>query len=431
MTTAPVAACKTSLPAIGGQAVGTTRVLHVLDHSLPEQSGYASRSHAILVALQRTGLQVEAITSPKHGRDSGEQKIDFVSYLRTDSENGEAKGIRGQLRTILATRYRVRDYLRRNDTAIVHAHSPCLNGLAVAGLGRPLVYEMRSSWEDAAVSSGTTTESSLRYRLSRLLETTVVRKADAVVVICEGLKRELVKRGVAEQRITVVPNAVPEEMLKPPRREQADALRNVLGLRGKRVIGFFGSFFEWEGVDSLVRVMSDVVLAMPEGHLLLAGGGRQEERLRALAAELGLQRAVTFAGRVGPDSIRDFYGAADVMVFPRVSERLTEMVTPLKPLEAMAQYRPVIASDVGGHRELVRHGETGFLYPAGDNQALARTIVEVLGGGQAIEGVKRAAREFIERERQWSVVSERYLPVYESVLGRPLEIAGAKSCRAH
>ena len=403
-------------------AARAARVLHILDHSLPEQSGYASRSHAILLSLADMGLDVEAITSPKHGGIAAAfDEIDGVRYLRTPLARGSS-GVAGQIRTILVTRGRVREYLRANAVAIVHAHSPCLNGLAAAALGRPLVYEMRSSWEDAAVSSGTTTEGSLRYRLSRRLETAVARRADGVVVICEGLRRELIGRGIAEEKVAVVPNALPETMFVETRPEQTAELRCRFALQGKRVIGFFGSFFEWEGVDALVRVMPSVLSSVPESHLLLAGGGREEATLRQLVADLRLEQAVTFAGRIDAELVPALYGLAEAMVYPRVSHRLTEMVTPLKPLEAMARRVPVIASDVGGHRELIRDRVTGFLYRADDDAALARKIVEVLGAGAALGDVRREARRSVERERRWSVVSERYLPVYERLLARPMTL---------
>jgi PEP-CTERM/exosortase A-associated glycosyltransferase len=400
---------------------GATRVLHVLDHSLPEQSGYASRSHAILTALTEMGLHVDAITSPKHGAcEAASETIDAVRYLRTGTGEGTNSGAAGQVRTVLATRHRARRYLATHGADLVHAHSPCLNGLAAMALGRPLLYEMRSSWEDAAVSSGTTTEGSMRYRLSKALETYVMRRAQAITVICDGLKQELIGRGIPESKITLVPNALPASMFEPGDPARSSALRHRFGLHDKRVIGFFGSFFEWEGVELLIKAMPKILKVVPDARVLLAGGGRQENHLQSLVSTLGLSSSVVFAGRVEAGTIRDLYGSADVMVYPRTSDRLTEMVTPLKPLEAMAQRIPVIASDVGGHFELIRDGQTGFLFPAADIGALAAKVVEVLGAGSTVSEVTEAARQFVERERRWSVVCDNYVKVYERLLRRPL-----------
>lgn len=396
-----------------------SKILHVLDHSLPEQSGYAYRSHAILRELQKQGLSLEVITSPKHGEvTEAATGIDDILYQRTTAGSGAStSGVAGQLRTIRATRKRIAEECRRGGVDIIHAHSPCLNGLAALRHGVPLIYEMRSSWEDASVSSGVTSEGSLRYRISKALETFVVRRADAVVVICEGLRRELLERGVADEKITVAPNALPPEVFERPGPDAVASVRERFGLVNAKVLGFFGSFFEWEGIDDLVQALPDVIESVPNVHLLLAGGGRQEEALRRRVTELGLDRSVTFAGRVAHDEVMAFYGAADAVVFPRVSSRLTNMVTPIKPLEAMAQGTVVVASDVGGHKELVRDGETGFLYPAGSREGLARTISEVLNSSESFSEVRARARRFVEDERRWSVVAKRYIPVYEE-LGR-------------
>lgn len=396
------------------------RVLHVLDHSLPEQSGYAYRSHAILRELQKQGLLLEVVTSPKQGEAAELSKeIDSILYQRTVlTGNGRTSGVTGQLRSISSTRARIAERCRSSSFDLIHAHSPCLNGLAAMRHGVPMVYEMRSSWEDAAVSVGTTSEGFLRYRVSRALETFTVRRADAVVVICEGLRRELLSRGIPDEKITVVPNALPPEVFLTPDAAVVESVRGRYALADAKVIGFFGSYFEWEGLDELVKSLPDVVHSVPEAHLLLAGGGRQEDVLRKLVRDLGLERKVTFAGRVAHDEVMALYRATDVVVFPRVSERLTEMVTPIKPLEAMAQGTIVVASDVGGHKELIKDRETGFLYPAGNREGLAHTIVRVLMSADDLPKVRARAREFVEAERQWSVVSKRYIPMYDALVRR-------------
>src|SRR5262249_53118215 len=160
-------------------------------------------------------------------------------------------------------------------------------------------------------------------------------------------------------KITVVPNALPGEMFELPEPHETHLIRTRYGLERLRVIGFFGSFFEWEGIDALIEALPIVSAAVPEARLLLAGGGRQEGQLRRLVETLGLGDRVIFAGRVAHDEVRALYGAVDVVAFPRVPDRLTEMVTPLKPLEAMTQRTPVVASNVGGHRELITDRRTG------------------------------------------------------------------------
>lgn len=392
-----------------------SNVLHVLDHSLPEHDGYSFRSHSILTELRKTGLDLDAITGPKHGPvASAVDNIDGIQYLRTPIGEGvSTSGVAGQLRTIRLTRKRIVEYLKTHPANIIHAHSPCLNGLAVLGLGRPVVYEMRSSWEDASVSVGTTKEGSMRYRLSKMLETHVARRADAVVVICEGLRDELVRSGISAAKITVVPNALPEEMFATPDAASIAAVKERYALNDSRVVAFFGSFFEWEGVASLVRALQIVLDSVPNARLFIAGGGRQEATLHNLVAELGLGDSVVFAGRVAHDDIKACYAAADVMAYPRLPDRLTNMVTPLKPLEAMAQGTVVVASDVGGHKELVADGDTGILFKAGSHEELARRIVDVLSQPDKVRDIVARALDYVQREKRWSAVVERYLPIYE------------------
>ena len=214
---------------------------------------------------------------------------------------------------------------------------------------------MRALWEDAAASHGTHGQAGLRYRVTRAVETRALHRADAVTTICEGLREDAIARGVPGDKVTVIPNAVDRNKFAGP--EIPDpSLATRLGLSGKIVLGFFGSFYAYEGLDLLLRALPDMRHRRADIAILLVGGGPEGERLLALASELDLGAHVVFAGRVHHEEMRRYYDLVDLLVFPRISSRLTELVTPLKPLEAMAQERIVVASSVGGHRELIRDG---------------------------------------------------------------------------
>ncbi len=204
-------------------------------------------------------------------------------------------------------------------------------------------------------------------------------------------------------------------------------LRNRLGLNGATVLGFAGSFYGYEGLDLLLDAAARLAPQRPELRVLLVGGGPQEDALRRQAASLGLTDRVIFTGRVPHAQVQHYYQLIDVLVYPRHSMRLTELVTPLKPLEAMAQGRMFVASDVGGHKELVRDGDTGVLFPAGDAGALAQTITRVLDTRADWSGMLRRARRFVETERTWARSVIGYADVYAAVLaarGRT-ELVGA------
>jgi len=283
--------------------------------------------------------------------------------------------------------------------------------------GLPLVYEIRAFWEDASVGNGTGRENSPRYWLTRRLENHVVNGADAVAVICEGLRSDLVARGVKPEKITVSPNGVDMELFgKPPPRD--DRLLSEQGLVGKSVLGFIGSFYDYEGLDDLIAAMPLLLASHPHGHLLLVGGGPMEEALKRQVERLGIGAAITFAGRVPHGEVERYYGLMDIMVYPRKSMRLTDLVTPLKPLEAMAQGRLVAASDVGGHRELIEDGVTGTLFPAGHPEKIAEKLAGLLDDRSAWGQTIETAKKFVRTDRNWSSNISRYTPVYQRLIAR-------------
>jgi len=410
------------------------KVLHALDHSLPVSDGYAFRSDAILRGQRALGWQTVQVTGPKHPPAEGDTEIAAgLEYLRTRSGEDWLSALPAgdQLAVITGLRRRLRGVIARERPDLVHAHSPCLNAIAAMSLGLPVVYEMRSSWEDAAVSSGTTTEGSARYRASRALETWALRRANAVTTICEGLRRDVIARGIPAERVTVVPNAVDPQALRAARSAAGAgaAARARLGLGGEWVLGFIGSFFAWEGLTLLLDALPAVVARRPEVRLLLVGAGAQDALLREQSERLGLGRHVLFAGQVPHHEVADLYEAIDLLVYPRLPMRLTDMVTPLKPLEAMALGKLFVASDVGGHKELVRHGETGVLFDAGNREALAACILSVMDDPGLQQRLREAGPRYIDQERTWVRVVPRYREVYERVLGRPVATAVAGPSR--
>jgi glycogen(starch) synthase len=153
----------------------------------------------------------------------------------------------------------------------------------------------------------------------------------------------------------------------------------------------------------------------PDVRVLLVGGGPQESALKAQAKALGVADKVVFTGRVPHSEVQRYYDLVDVLAYPRHSMRLTDLVTPLKPLEAMAQGRVLVASDVGGHRELIRHGHTGWLFKAGDASALADSIEALLQRRAEWPALRAQGRRFVEDERNWTRSVARYRAVYESL----------------
>ncbi|WP_186293358.1 TIGR04063 family PEP-CTERM/XrtA system glycosyltransferase [Chitinimonas sp. BJB300] len=391
------------------------RVLHVLDHSAPLHSGYTFRTLSILREQRELGWETVHLTTPKQGPGSAaSEEVDGLVFYRTPSAEGT--GLLAQMRL---TAKRLAEVVRATKPDLIHAHSPVLNALPSLWVGRklklPVVYEMRASWEDAAVDHGTTQEGSLRYRASRALESFALRWADEVTTICEGLRGDIAIRGIPESRITVIPNAVDVAVFRFGAEPDA-ALRSQLGLDGATVLGFAGSFYGYEGLSLLLAAAQRMLPRHPDLRVLLVGGGPQEAALRSQVEAAGMQQQVIFTGRVPHADVQRYYEMIDVLAYPRLPIRLTELVTPLKPLEAMAQGRMFVASDVGGHRELIRHGETGFLFKAGDVASLEDALESVLAQRERWPQIKAQARQFVEQERTWRSSVARYQEVYGRAL---------------
>ena len=241
--------------------------------------------------------------------------------------------------------------------------------------------------------------------------------ADAIITICAGLKADLIERNFAADRITIMPNGVDLAMFGTPLARDL-ALAEQLGLGDGPVIGFLGSFYPYEGLDDLIAAMPAIIAQRPDARLLLVGGGPAEDALRAQAEASSAAHAIRFVGRVPHHEVDRYYALVDVVCYPRKGMRLTDLVTPLKPLEAMAQGKLVAASSVGGHRELIEHGTTGTLFAPDDPAALAQAMVALINDRVHWPERRAVARRFVEQSHDWGCNVRRYLSVYQGVLAR-------------
>lgn len=399
------------------------RILHILDHSLPLHSGYTFRSRAIFHAQQQRGWEPMVVTSPKHEENwKGERKeqelIEGVPYHRS----GPVRPVRVPFATeaslMRTLARRILDVAERERPDVLHAHSPVLNALPALWAGRrlgiPVVYEIRAFWEDAAVDHGSYAEGGWKYRLTKTLETWACRAADHVCILCEGLRKDLVGRGIPPDKVTPIFNGINLGDFSPCPPDPE--FREKWGLQGKQVIGFIGSFYRYEGLDLLVRAYARVRQECPDTALLLVGGGEMEACLRGLARELGIEADVVMPGRIAHQRIPGVYALVDVLAYPRHRMRLTELVTPLKPLEAMAMGKAVVASDVGGNKELIKDGLTGLLFEAGNLEALTRILLEALRDQALRLKLQENGPAWVRAHHTWERTTSAYGDIYARVL---------------
>lgn len=398
-------------------------VLHHLTNSLPHtQSGYTLRSHAVLTAQAEAGLQVVATTRAGYPVTIGSvgaravDVVDGVPYHRlipTSSPRDPAR------RFSAATDLLVRA-AERTAPDVLHSTTPWSTGevarAAAARLGVPWVYEVRGLPEDTWVASHRTPEAralaerSRRRALLRAKETELATAADAVVTLSATMRDELVSRGVPAEKISVVPNAVSASLLAA--HPSPATARARLGLPvAPFVVGAVSSLVGYEGHDTILRAVALLRTQGVDVTALIVGDGVARPGLLRLAQELGLGPHALFPGRVPHERASLYMAALDVFLVPRRDDRVTRLVTPLKPVEAMAVGRPVVASDLPALAEVVRSPDGGLLVGSDDVTGWAQAI-DMLRCDQELTDRLVAQGRHLASERTWADNARRYLGIY-------------------
>ncbi len=398
------------------------KILHILDHSVPLHSGYTFRSQNIFTAQKNMGYTPVILTSPKHEQSLKKpilrvEQINGFTYYRTGSAVRTALPVVSELALMHTLYQRILQVADMEKPDIIHAHSPVLNAIPAIRAARkrniPAVYEIRAFWEDAAVDHGTYGENSWKYNLTRFIETRVCQKADHVAILCNGLKNDLIARGIPVSKITPVFNGVNPRELKPVPPDPE--FQQEWDLKDKKVIGFVGSFYRYEGLDLLIKAFTKIAASHDKTRLLLVGGGEMTEELNALIDRHGIRNRVVMPGRIPHERIAGVYALIDILAYPRYSMRLTELVTPLKPLEAMAMEKALVASDVGGHKELITDKKTGLLFAAGTADDLAEKITRILENPELEAALQQTGSQWVKQHHTWEITTAVYQRIYEGL----------------
>ena len=398
-----------------------TRILHLVNDALPTTSaGYTIRTHEVVRAQQAIGLDPHVVTRSgfpvTQGTLDGRRLVtlDGIPYHRllpwhipTRADKAAALGLE------LAARL-----TEQVKPSVLHAASNYVNATIALALGQryglPVVYEVRGFWEDTWLSRHPNSEkmaASELYQLNRDLETRCMLAADLVVTLGEAMRDEIVARGVPAEKILIVPNAVSEDFLQPL--PDAQKLRSQLGIKpDEHVIGEVSSLVPHEGIGTLLqatRLLKDRGLPV---RALIVGDGPERAALQRQAADLGLGEAAIFTGRVPATKVREFHALLDVFVVPRTPDRVCQLVTPLKPVEAMASGLCVVTSEVKALAEIIKPDVTGALTIPEDPAALADTLELLVGSPDIRRKLGDNAREWVARDRTWARNAARYRDAY-------------------
>lgn len=402
------------------------KVLHVLDHSIPSYDGYSMRSQYIIENQKKIGITPIVVTSPKHKYQIQETVEEFngITYYRTEKPKGIFSNIPFIKEALLVNclKNRIAEIVDKENVDLIHAHSPSLCGYPASIVARkkkkPFVYEVRALWEDAAVDQQKYNKNSLKYKLGRYLETIVLKRADMITTIASHLKNEIISRGILPEKIHIVPNGVETQKFIP--REKNRPLQEKYSLNGSICIGFIGSFFKFEGIEFLIMAFEKLLRKTNEIKikLLLVGDGETYSKVIGMIKEKELEADVILTGKIPHEQVMDYYSIMDVMVYPRLRRRITELVTPLKILEAMSMEKAVICSDVGGMKEIIDNKNAGILFKAEDTDDFIEKILSVIKNRDAIVSLGKEGRLYIQKTRDWSNIIKKYDNIYRDLIAK-------------
>ncbi|WP_181009834.1 glycosyltransferase family 4 protein [Ornithinimicrobium sufpigmenti] len=414
------------------------RALYCLHNSLPHHSaGYATRTHGLLRGIRAEGWDIHGVTRlgypydmPGHqslGQIEPQIEVDGVPYHRLSTTPGIEK------------KNPIQPYVERYSAAlralaeeqrpfVLHAASNHWNGLAVVQaarqLGIPSVYEVRGLWEVTRGSRDPEWMGGGMYRYMARMEADAAKYATRVIAITGALKEELVRRGVDEDKITIVPNGVETARFGPRPRNEELAAR--LGVAGKTVVGYVGSILDYEGLGLLIDAAATLRAERDDVAFLLVGDGAELPEFRERVEEEHLGDTVIFTGRVPHHEVEDYYSVIDICPFPRLPLPVCEMVSPLKPFEAMAMAKAVIASDVAALAEIVMDGHNGLLHAKGDADSLTAAIRQLADDPDRRRRLGSSAMDWVRGERDWDHLSQRVSTLYGELGGtRPTELPHA------
>ena len=412
------------LPPTAGYRPRPATVLHLLTNSLPHTgSGYAQRTHSLLRAQAAEGWSVHAATRVGYpvlvgGLTAGRQDVmEGVTYHRLlPARLPFGMDSRLQLQAELLL-----DLARKLRPAVLHTTTHFVNGIVVRAvaesLGIPWVYEVRGQLADTWASTRPPqARSSSRYLEFQAREAETAAAADLVPTLGMEMAGQLTAAGVPAEKVLLLPNAVGEGFLAEPL--DAAAARTRLGLPAKGpFIGTVSSLVDYEGLDTLLRAAALLMPTRPDLHCLIVGDGAALPALRALAEELGLGGKVLFPGRVPRSEAQLYHQALDVFAVPRKDLNVTRAVTPLKPVEALASARPVVASRLPALAELVADGTTGLLVQPSDPTALADALQRLLDDEPLRHRMGAAGRAAEQATRTWEANAQLCLGRYRDLIG--------------
>lgn len=397
------------------------KILYLVYTSLPHNiSGYTIRTQSLLSKLVAKGVDIRVI-----GRLNYPKLINIENYNKSYSKDGveycffEKDRKFNELEYFREYAAYVIDYVIKNEITVIQAASSYINGVIATMVGKmlgiPSVYEIRGLWEYTKVFEEGLDEKSIRFLYLKYMEGLAAKNVDLTLTLTENLKQEMVYRGVPENNISVIANGVNiEDYVADDSVKQS--LIEKHNLSGKKIIGYVGSLTKYEGLDVLLRAMKKLIKTYTEIHLIIVGDGREFENLKSLVLELGIENYATFTGRLKPEEAKSYYNVIDIAPFPRHKAKVTNLVSPLKPFEAMAYKKPVVLSDVDVTFEYIEDGKNGLIFTANDEVDLAAKLEMLIDNEKLYSQMSNFAYQWVKENRSWDIITEKLVEDYQKLI---------------
>ncbi|CAN2048985.1 Glycosyltransferase, exosortase A system-associated [Candidatus Magnetomoraceae bacterium gMMP-1] len=403
------------------------KILEILEHTIPSLAGYTVRSNYIIQNFIEQGNYVSVISSPfqKPLNQLFQNKYEIINnikyyrtYIDTNSKDPNITKIFKRLKIFYKYKSIINMCCRLEKPDFIHAHSSYFNGYPAIKIAKtlkiPLCYEIRGFRADTETINEGLKPNSWKYRLTNYLEYRTASKSDCVVAISEGIKNELVKNGVNKEKIFIIPNGVDSLKFSPV--IKSTLIEKKYNLNSYKIIGFIGMIRKIEGLSLAIKSLPQILEKKSNVKFMLVGSGDEVKNLKNLVNQLGIQHNVIFCGKVPHEKVKDYYSVIDILIYPRIDARVNHMVTPLKPLEAMSMKKVILASDVGGLKELIDHEKTGYLFRRNNKKDFVKKSIVLLNNDEFCRNLGHNARDWVKDHRDWSKIVKRYDQVYQYCL---------------
>ena len=405
------------------------RIAYVLHNSLPHSSGgYATRSQGVASGLTAAGAEVIAMTRPGYPIDTNsglargqvalEDEVGSITYQRIlEITNKEHALVAYVMKSADLLEQRFRELRPAMVMAASNYRVGLMAMIAARRLGIPCVYEVRGWWEVTRASRDRSFEFTDSYQIQRLLEYETAKAADHVVTLTQAMREDLEEGGVPAERISLLPNSCDPDRFEPMARDQALAARYGIP-ENVPVIGYIGTFVDYEGLDDLARASVELKRRGVEHRLLIVGNenvsgteiGPIASRIKNIMTDGDAADWLLMPGRVPYAEVAAHYSLLDIAAFPRKPWTVCELVSPMKPLEAMAMQKTVVVSSVRALRELVSHDETGLVFAKGNSAELANVLNRLVTDRELGGRLAAQARSWVLANRTWERSATKVLP---------------------